>query len=108
MTPTPQEQSNKRRYTDLNQRDYDGTVGDFKTHSLKCTINHFVLSMHMNFIVRENVDPSTRGVLADIPGFAQLYLEYFSPTELFLIFKSYLELAHPDIPAYKFRIQRGV
>lgn len=70
MNPTQQEQSTKRRYTDSNYRDYNGTVGDSKTHTLKCAIGHNALSMSFYFIVRENVSPSTRGVIANITGFA--------------------------------------
>ena len=60
--------------------------------------------MYIYFIIRENVDPNTRGILVNVPGFAKFYIQYFSLTDFFLVFEPDPSLVHPDFPVYKYKI----
>lgn len=51
LTPVPQEFSTERKYVDSVPREYNGTVGDFKLHTLKCTQGNRSFSMSIYFTV---------------------------------------------------------
>lgn len=64
--------------------------------------------MDIYFVAHENVDPSMRGVLANIPGFGLFFLEYFTLEEFFLVFEPDPTIAPPGLNFFKFRVARNV